>query len=57
MRIYFIKLHVNAFDMDQEILTIEFIKNSSKTIKSNCCYRPPTGRTENFSAFLKNKLV
>ncbi|MBY0581213.1 MAG: endonuclease/exonuclease/phosphatase family protein, partial [Rickettsiales bacterium] len=54
---YTIRSDMSVSDTDQEILTIELINKNSKNIIISCCYRPPTGRTENLSKYLKNCLI
>ena len=44
-------------DKDKEILTIEISRKNDKNILLSCCYRPPSGDSENLSAFLQNKII
>ena len=44
-------------DKDKEMLTIEIAKENYKNILLSCCYRPPSGDSENLSAFLQNKII
>ena len=44
-------------DKDKEILTIEISRKNDKNILLSCCYRPPSGDSENLSAFLQNKTI
>ena len=44
-------------DKDKDILTIEISRKNDKNILLSCCYRPPSGDSENISAFLQNKII
>ena len=49
--------HLCVSDKDKEILTIQISKENDKNILLGCCYRPPSGDSENLSAFLQNKII
>ena len=42
---------------DKEILTIEISRESDENIPLSCCHKPPSGDSENLSAFLQNKII
>ena len=44
-------------DKDKEILAIEISRENDKNIFLSCCYRPPSGDSENLSAVLKKKII
>ena len=44
-------------DKDKEILTIEISRENDKNILLSCCYRPPSGDSENLSTFLQNNII
>ena len=41
----------------KEILTSEISRENDKNILLSCCYRPPSGDSENLSGFLQNKVI
>ena len=41
-------------DKEKEILTIEISRKNDENILLSCCYGPPSGDSENLSAFLQN---
>ena len=44
-------------DKDKEILNIQISRKNDKNILLSCCYRPPSGDSENLSVFLQNKTI
>ena len=42
---------------DKETTTIEISRENDKNILLSCCYRPPSGDSENLSGFLQNKII
>ena len=42
---------------DKQILTIEISRENDKNILLSCCYRPPSGDSENLSTFLQNNII
>ena len=44
-------------DKDREILTTDISRENDKNIILSCCYRPPSGDSENLSAFLQTKII
>ena len=44
-------------DKDKEILTIEISRENDKNILLSCCYRPPSGDSENLSGLLQNEII
>ena len=51
---YKIMKDLSITDKDKEILAIEIIIKESKNMLLSCCYRPPTGITENLTAYLSS---
>ena len=52
-------LHNNlcVSDKDKEILTIEISRKNDKNTLLSCCYRPPSGDSENLSTLLQNNII
>ena len=44
-------------DKDKEILTIEISRENYNNIRLICCYKPPSGDSENLIAVLQNKII
>ncbi|XP_065684402.1 putative uncharacterized protein DDB_G0289263 [Hydra vulgaris] len=55
--LYNVRRDMSVSDENKKILTIEIINKKSKNLLISCCYRPPTGRTEDLSNFLQKKIL
>ena len=50
---YRLRDDLSISDGDKEILTIEIINKDNRNTILSCCYKPPSGDSENLSIFLK----
>ena len=42
---------------DKETTTIEISRENDKNILLSCCYRPPSGDSENLSGLSQNEII